>query len=109
MIKYMKYYIVLFLSLSVLIGIFFGGHWMWLGLAVLFVVVIGGGCSPAGIQSSLAYRTPSAFSFAHDYNPAFKLCLGIRKYKRGFPGHWEIIVRIICLRFSGSERQQYVV
>ena len=42
MTKYMKYYIVLFLSLSVLIGIFLGGHWMWLGLAVLFVVVIGG-------------------------------------------------------------------
>ena len=42
MTKYMKYYIVPFLSLSVLIGIFLGGHWMWLGLAVLFVVVIGG-------------------------------------------------------------------
>ena len=42
MTKYMKYYIVLFLSLSVLIGIFLGGHLMCLGLAVLFVVVIGG-------------------------------------------------------------------
>lgn len=40
--KYFKYYIVPILSLSVLIGIYLGGHWMWLGLVVLFVVVIGG-------------------------------------------------------------------
>jgi len=42
MTKYMKYYITPFLLFSVLIGIFLGGHWMWLGLAVLFLVVIGG-------------------------------------------------------------------
>ena len=42
MMKYLKYYIVSFLSSSVLLGIFLGGHWMWLGLAVIFVVVIGG-------------------------------------------------------------------
>ncbi|HBN45467.1 MAG TPA: alkane 1-monooxygenase [Candidatus Marinimicrobia bacterium] len=42
MTKYTKYYIVPVLLLSVLLGIFLGGHWMWLGLTVLFVVVIGG-------------------------------------------------------------------
>ena len=42
MMKYLKYYIVPFLSSSVLLGIFLGGHWMWLGLAVILVVVIGG-------------------------------------------------------------------
>jgi len=40
--KYLKYYISPFLSISVLIGMYLGGNWMWLGLIVLFVVVIGG-------------------------------------------------------------------
>ncbi len=42
MMKYLKYYIVPLLSTSVFIGIFLGGHWMWLGLVVLFLVVVGG-------------------------------------------------------------------
>ena len=40
--KYLKYYVVPLLSTSVFIGIYLGGHWMWLGIAVLFVVVIVG-------------------------------------------------------------------
>ena len=42
MMKYLKYYIIPLLSTSVLIGIYLGGHWMWMGLVVLFTVVIGG-------------------------------------------------------------------
>ena len=40
--KYLKYYIVPLLSTSVLIGIYLGGHWMWLGFFVLLIVVVGG-------------------------------------------------------------------
>ena len=40
--KYLRYYITPILAPAVIIGIFLGGHWMWLGLAVLFVVAIGG-------------------------------------------------------------------
>ena len=40
--KYLKYYIVPLLSISVLIGIYLGGHWMWLGFFVLLIVVVGG-------------------------------------------------------------------
>ena len=42
MMKYLRYYITPILAPTVIIGIFLGGHWMWLGLVVLFVVVIGG-------------------------------------------------------------------
>jgi len=40
--KYLKYYITPFLAPIVMIGILLGGHWMWLGLIVLFAIVIGG-------------------------------------------------------------------
>ncbi len=40
--KYIKYYITPILAPTVIIGIFLGGHWMWLGLAVLIVVVMEG-------------------------------------------------------------------
>jgi len=40
--KYLRYYITPILAPTVIIGIFLGGHWMWLGLVVLFIVVIGG-------------------------------------------------------------------
>jgi len=42
MMKYLKYYIVLIPTLSVVIGLILGGTWMWLGFSVLFIVVIGG-------------------------------------------------------------------
>ena len=42
MMKYLRYYITPILAPTVIIGIFLGGHLMCLGLAVLFVVVIGG-------------------------------------------------------------------
>ena len=42
MMKYLRYYITPILAPTVIIGIFLGGHWMWLGLVVLFIVVIGG-------------------------------------------------------------------
>ena len=58
MTKYMKYYIVLFLSLSVLIGIFLGGHLMCLGLGVLFVVVIGGDAVLGEDSSQPKYSHP---------------------------------------------------
>ena len=40
--KYIKYYITPFLTFSVIIGILLGGHWMFLGLAVIFFVMIFG-------------------------------------------------------------------
>ena len=40
--KYIKYYITPFLTFSVILGIFLGGHWMFLGLAVIFFVMIFG-------------------------------------------------------------------
>ena len=42
MMKYLRYFITPVLLQAVMIGILLGGHWMWFGLAVLFVVVIGG-------------------------------------------------------------------
>ena len=42
MIHYLKYYIMLLLILPTIIGILLGGHWMWLGFVVLFIVVVGG-------------------------------------------------------------------
>ena len=42
MMKYLKFYITPILAPTVIIGIFLGGHWMWLGLVVLFVIMIGG-------------------------------------------------------------------
>ena len=58
MMKYLKYYIVLLPTSSVLIGIFLGGHWMWLGLAVLFVVVIGGAAALGEDASQQEYSHP---------------------------------------------------
>ena len=37
--KYIKYYITPFLTFSVILGIVLGGHWMFLGLAVIFFVM----------------------------------------------------------------------
>ena len=42
MFKYIKYYITPILTPVVMIGILLGGHWMWLGIAVLFFVMIVG-------------------------------------------------------------------
>ncbi len=42
MYHYAKYYLTPLLSPVGLIGMLLGGHWMWLGMAVLTVVVIGG-------------------------------------------------------------------
>ncbi|HIA36491.1 MAG TPA: alkane 1-monooxygenase [Flavobacteriales bacterium] len=40
--KYLKYFITPALAPVVMVGILLGGHWMWLGLIVLFAIVIGG-------------------------------------------------------------------
>ena len=42
MVHYLKYYIMLVLILPTIIGILLGGHWMWLGFIILFIVVVGG-------------------------------------------------------------------
>ena len=64
MMKYLKYYIVLFPMSSVLVGIFLGGHWLWLGLAVLFVVVIvGGGCHLVDKKCWTPIRKLGEFTF----------------------------------------------
>jgi alkane 1-monooxygenase len=42
MMKYLRYYITPIMSSTIIIGILLGGHWMWLGLVTLFIVVIGG-------------------------------------------------------------------
>jgi len=56
--KYLKYYIVPLLSIAVFIGIYLGGHWMWLGLAVLFVVVIVGDAVLGEDNSQHKYSSP---------------------------------------------------
>lgn len=56
MMKYLKYFITPVLSLAVMIGILLGGHWMWFGLAVLFVVVIGGDAVLGEDASQPEYR-----------------------------------------------------
>ena len=58
MMKYLNYYITPVLSLVVMIGILLGGHWMWFGLAVLFVVVIGGDAVLGEDASQPEYRHP---------------------------------------------------
>ena len=58
MMKYLNYYIAPVLSLVVMIGILLGGHWMWFGLAVLFVVVIGGDAVLGEDASQPEYRHP---------------------------------------------------
>ena len=58
MMKYLKYYIVPLLSTSVFIGIFLGGHWMWLGLVVLFLVVVGGDAVLGEDDSQPEYSYP---------------------------------------------------
>lgn len=61
--KYLKYYIVLLPMSSLLIGIFLGGHWMCLGLAVLFVVVIGGDAALGEDASNPEYGYPWLIEF----------------------------------------------
>ena len=56
--KYLKYYIIPLLSTSVFIGIYLGGHWMWLGLAILFVVVIVGDAVLGEDNSQPEYSYP---------------------------------------------------
>ena len=56
--KYLKYYIVPLLSTSVFIGIYLGGHWMWLGLVVLFLVVVGGDAVLGEDDSQPEYSYP---------------------------------------------------
>ena len=58
MMKYLKYYIVPLLSTSVFIGIYLGGHWMWLGLVVLFLVVVGGDAVLGEDDSQPEYSYP---------------------------------------------------
>ena len=58
MMKYLKYYIVPLLSTSVFIGIYLGGHWMWLGLVVLFLVVVGGDAILGEDDSQPEYSYP---------------------------------------------------
>lgn len=58
MMKYLKYYIIPLLSTSVFIGIFLGGHWMWLGLSVLFIVVVGGDAVLGNDDSQPEYSYP---------------------------------------------------
>ena len=42
MYAYAKYYLTPLLAPAVLAGILLGGHWMWLGIGVIFLVLIGG-------------------------------------------------------------------
>ena len=56
--KYLRYYITPILAPTVIIGIFLGGHWMWLGLIVLFVVVMGGDAVLGEDASLHEYRNP---------------------------------------------------
>ena len=56
--KYLRYYITPILAPTVIIGIFLGGHWMWLGLVVLFIVVIGGDAVLGEDTSRSEYNHP---------------------------------------------------
>ena len=56
--KYLRYYITPILAPTVIIGIFIGGHWMWLGLIVLFIVVIGGDAALGEDTSQPKYSHP---------------------------------------------------
>ena len=56
--KYLKYYFAPLLSTPVFIGIYLGGHWMWLGLSVLFVVVIAGDAVLGEDNSQHQYSYP---------------------------------------------------
>ena len=38
--KYVKYYVAPLLTSILLIGILIGGHWMWMGFVITFVVMI---------------------------------------------------------------------
>ncbi|MBT7357374.1 MAG: alkane 1-monooxygenase, partial [Candidatus Marinimicrobia bacterium] len=40
--KYLKYFLMPILTLPLIVGIFLGGNWMWLGLSLLFLIVIVG-------------------------------------------------------------------
>ena len=56
--KYLRYYITPILPPTVIIGIFLGGNWMWLGLVVLFVIIIGGDAILGEDTSQSEYNHP---------------------------------------------------
>jgi len=56
--KYLKYFITPILAPTVMIGVLLGGHWMWLGLAVLFFVVIVGDAVLGEDASQPEYNYP---------------------------------------------------
>ena len=56
--NYIKYYITPFLTLSVIVGIVIGGHWMCLGLTVIFVVMILGDAILGEDSSQPVYKYP---------------------------------------------------
>ena len=61
--KYIQYYIVPLLSISVLIGIFLGGPWMWLGFVIIFMVMIGGDAILGEDLSQPEYSHPWLIEF----------------------------------------------
>ena len=56
--KYLQYFITPILAPLVMIGVLLGGHWMWLGLAVIFFVVIVGDATLGEDPSQPKYSYP---------------------------------------------------
>ena len=56
MAHYLKYYIMILLILPTIVGILLGGHWMWLGFIILFIVVVGGDALLSDDTSTPGYK-----------------------------------------------------
>jgi len=63
MLKYIKYYITPFLTLTVIFGILLGGHWMCLGLGAIIVVMILGDAFLGEDHSQPEYSYPLFLEF----------------------------------------------
>jgi len=56
--KYLKYFLMPILTLPLIVGIFLGGNWMWLGLSLLFLIVIVGDAVLGDDTSNPQYNYP---------------------------------------------------
>jgi alkane 1-monooxygenase len=57
-VKYLRYYLTPLLTLVVTLGLYLGGAWMWLGLCVALVLLVGGDAVMGDDHSNPTYKYP---------------------------------------------------
>jgi len=100
--KYLRYYIAPILTLMVSIGILLGGHWMWLGITVLFALVIVGDILLGEDVSQQKYSYPLLLEFPlHLALPIIVLMLLIFAWAGGSAGNdFLSIEKLLSILFS---------